>query len=267
MYFDTSKFERYGELAKLNLEGQEQGVRVEINKEKKNPTDFAVWKFSPQDSQRQMEWDSPWGKGFPGWHLECSAMCMKYLGETVDIHTGGIDHIPVHHTNEIAQSESVTGKPLANFWLHGEFLIMNEEKMAKSAGNFITLQTLQDKGYDPMVYRFFCLSAHYRSKLNFSWIALDNAKQGWTKFKNRFLALGQQKGNVDPVILRKFQEHLNDDLEIPQIMALAWEVFKSDLTDFDKRATILEINKVLGLGLDKLKAVIEIPEDIKKFRI
>ncbi|HMB26017.1 MAG TPA: cysteine--tRNA ligase [Patescibacteria group bacterium] len=265
LYFDTAKFENYGKLARLNLKGQDEGARVEINPEKKNPTDFAVWKFSPKDRQRQMEWDSPWGKGFPGWHLECSAMSMKYLGQTLDIHTGGIDHIPVHHTNEIAQSEAATGKKFVNYWVHNEFLVFKESKMAKSEGNFITLETLKEKGFDPFVYRFFCLGAHYRSKLNFSWEAMDNAKSSWKKLQNKFLDLGRQNGRVDSKFLEQFKLIINDDLNTPQALALMWEVLGSDLNDFDKRATLLEFDKVFGFDLDKLKmSEPELPAEIKK---
>ena len=185
VYFDTSKLKDYGKLAKLDIEGLKAGTRVEFVKGKKNITDFALWKFSPKDKKRQMEWDSPCGKGFPGWHIECSAMSMKFLGETFDIHCGGIDHIPVHHTNEIAQSETATGKKFVNYWMHGEFLNLEKEKMAKSGENFITLSTLEKRDFDPLAYRFFCLSAHYRSSLNFSFEALESAKNGFEKLKNK----------------------------------------------------------------------------------
>jgi len=264
LYFDTSKFPEYGKLARLNLEGQEEGARVETNNEKQNPTDFAVWKFSPPDKQRQMEWDSPWGKGFPGWHLECSAMSMKYLGETIDIHAGGIDHIPVHHTNEIAQSESATGKRFVNYWVHGDFLLINESRMSKSEGNYITLTTLEEKEYDPLVYRFYCLSAHYRSKLNFSFDSLDNARQSWRKLKEKFLDLGEQNGMVDEALLKRFQDYINDDLSMPQAMAVVWDVFKSSLSDSDKRSTLLKFDEVLGLGLSNISAQSVAPEEVKK---
>ncbi len=262
LYFDTSKLSDYGKLARLNIEGQEEGARVEANNEKKNPTDFAVWKFSPKEAQRQMEWDSPWGKGFPGWHLECSAMSMKYLGETIDIHAGGIDHIPVHHTNEIAQSEALTGKKFVNYWLHGDFLLINESRMSKSEGNFFTLSTLEEKGYDPLVYRFYCLSAHYRSKLNFSFDSLDNVRQSWRKLKEKFLDLGEQNGKVNQVLLDKFVGCINEDMSMPQAMAVVWDVFKSDLPDFDKRSTLLEFDRVLGFGLNNLSAQTVVPEEI-----
>jgi cysteinyl-tRNA synthetase len=262
IYFDTSKFEKYGELALLNLEGQEESDRMTKNAEKNNPSDFALWKFSKEDEKRQMEWKSPWGVGFPGWHIECSAISMKYLGETLDIHTGGIDHIPVHHTNEIAQSESVTGKKFANYWLHNDYIVLNKEKMAKSKGNFTTLTTLEDKGIDPIAYRFFCLSSHYRSKLNYSDEAIENADHSWKKFKNKFLDLGQQKGNPDKGYLEKFTNFVNEDLSIPQAFALTSEILKSDLVDSDKRATILRFDKVFGFGLKDLKP--EETQDIPK---
>jgi len=265
IYFDTSKIEKYGKLARLNLEGQEEGSRVEVNKEKKNPTDFALWKFSPVDGQRQMEWESPWGVGFPGWHVECSAMSMKYLGDTLDIHTGGIDHIPVHHTNEIAQSESVTGKSLANYWLHNEFLIVSDGKMAKSKGNFITLSALEEKDIEPIVYRFYALSAHYRSKLNFSWDSLENINQSWKKFKKKFIDLGEQTGQVNAELLEKFTVDINNDMATPQALAIAWEVFKTSVSDADKRATLIKFDEIFGLGLAKLKSEqTDIPEEVAK---
>ncbi|MEZ4618415.1 MAG: cysteine--tRNA ligase [Caldilineaceae bacterium] len=175
VYFDTAKLDDYGYLARLKIEGLQAGMRVDMG-EKRNPTDFALWKFSPKDQTRQMEWESPWGVGFPGWHIECSAMSAKFLGNLFDIHCGGEDHIPVHHTNEIAQTEACHGTHLANFWLHGYFLQLDDAKMAKSAGGFLRVQTLLDRGYEPLVYRFFCLSGHYRAKLNFTWESLDGAK-------------------------------------------------------------------------------------------
>jgi cysteinyl-tRNA synthetase len=176
VYFDTSKFPHYADFAKLDLEEQQEGARVQANPEKRNPTDFALWKFSPKDHKRDMEWDSPWGVGFPGWHIECSAMSMKYLGETLDIHTGGIDHIPVHHTNEIAQSEAATGKPFANMWLHSNHLMVEGEKISKSLGNGVRWQEVAEKGYDPIVLRLHVLESHYRSQSKFSWESLEAAQ-------------------------------------------------------------------------------------------
>lgn len=176
VYYDTSKFEGYSAFARLDLDEQAAGSRVAVNKQKRSPTDFALWKFSPSGKKRDMEWDSPWGKGFPGWHIECSAMSMKYLGETIDIHTGGIDHIPIHHTNEIAQSEAATGKRFANIWMHSNHVMVNGEKISKSLGNGIRLQELAEKGYSPQVVRLNVLESHYRSQSQFSWNSLEAAK-------------------------------------------------------------------------------------------
>ncbi|MCI0472541.1 MAG: cysteine--tRNA ligase, partial [Ignavibacteria bacterium] len=176
VYYDTSKFPDYGKMALLDIEGLEEGIRVEINTEKRNKTDFALWKFTPKDVKRQMEWESPWGRGFPGWHIECSAMSIKFLGNHFDIHCGGVDHIPIHHTNEIAQAEACTGEKFVNYWLHGEFLIEEKGKMSKSAGEFLKLQSLIDKGYSPFDYRYFLLMTHYRKKIKFSFNNLDSAR-------------------------------------------------------------------------------------------
>ncbi len=189
IYFDTAKLRDYGKLARLKKAGLKSGARVEMVPGKKNPTDFALWKFSPAGSKRQMEWKSPWGVGFPGWHIECSAMSMKYLGPTFDIHCGGVDHIAIHHTNEIAQSEAATGKKFANFWLHGEFMLVDGKKMAKSLGNFYRLQDLVDKGFDPLAFRYLCLSTHYRSQLNFTLEALENARNTLRSINDSFLRL------------------------------------------------------------------------------
>lgn len=265
IYFDTGKVKDYGRLARLNLAGQEEGARVEKNVEKKNPADFALWKFSAEPGKRQQEWDSPWGIGFPGWHIECSAMSMKYLGETIDIHAGGIDHLSVHHSNEIAQSEAATGKQFVRYWVHGEFLIVNEERMAKSEGNFVTLSVLSERGICPMAYRLFCLSSHYRSKLNFSWEALENAEHTWEKLKTKFIDLGQQTGTANLELVEEFKKQVNEDLSIPQALAVMWKVFKADWPDFDKRATLLEFDRVLGLSLAALHSEdIDVPAEIKE---
>jgi cysteinyl-tRNA synthetase len=176
VYYDTSKFEGYASFARLDLDEQQAGARVAVNSQKRNASDFALWKFSPADHQRDMEWDSPWGKGFPGWHIECSAMSMKYLGDTLDIHTGGIDHIPVHHTNEIAQSEAATGKRFANAWMHSNHVMVEGEKISKSLGNGIRLQEIIEKGFSPEVVRLHVLESHYRSQSKFSWEGLEAAR-------------------------------------------------------------------------------------------
>ena len=193
IYFDTSKQPGYGYLARLDVVGLEAGARVEMA-EKRNVTDFALWKFSPPDERRQMEWDSPWGIGFPGWHIECSAMSARYLGPYFDIHLGGEDHIPVHHSNEIAQTEACHGTRLANFWMHGYFLQLGDARMAKSAGGFLRVQTLIDRGYDPLVYRLFCLSASYRSKLNFNWESIDGASRQLNRLRLAVHGWGEPAG-------------------------------------------------------------------------
>jgi cysteinyl-tRNA synthetase len=183
VYYDTAQFSDYGKMAKLDVEGLQEGARIDADG-KRNKTDFALWKFSPSDAQRQMEWESPWGKGFPGWHLECTAMIFAELGPTIDIHTGGTDHIPVHHTNEIAQAEGATGQPFVKYWLHGEFLVLDQnQRMGKSEGNFVTLQTLIDAGFSPKAYRYLCLTSHYRHFLTFSQDNLKAASTAYFKLK------------------------------------------------------------------------------------
>ncbi len=260
IYFDTSKLKDYGKLAKLDLEGLKAGARVDA-REKRNVTDFALWKFSPSGQKRQMKWRSPWSeRGFPGWHLECSAMAMKYLGETFDIHCGGIDHIPVHHTNEIAQSESATGKSFVCYWLHGAFLALEKEKMAKSGGNFVTLQTAVEKGYDPLDYRYFCFTAHYRSQLTFSWEALTSARAALHTLKERYLEFRDDTRNVSEndhyatLYLKKFEEAIYDDLDMPKALALLWGVVKhKEMNNAEKRRLLEVFDMVFGFGLTGLK--------------
>jgi cysteinyl-tRNA synthetase len=261
IYFDTSKLDDYGYIARLDIEGLQAGARIEMG-EKRSLTDFALWKFSRPDEQRQMEWDSPWGVGFPGWHIECSAMAAEYLGPFFDIHCGGEDHISVHHTNEIAQTQACHGTTLANFWLHGYFLQLNEARMAKSAGDFLRLKTLIDRGTDPLAYRFFCLSASYRTKLNFNWESLDGAESALNRLRTAVYDWGQP-GNVDEDYMDRFNDHINDDLNMPRALALTWELVKSDLPPSTKKATILEFDRVLGLRLAEWEPVEEeIPAEI-----
>jgi len=247
VYFDTMRLSDYGYLARLDIEGLQSGARIDMG-EKHHSTDFALWKFSPSDRQRQMEWESPWGKGFPGWHIECSAMSAKYLGSYFDIHCGGEDHISVHHTNEIAQTEACYGSRLANFWMHGYFLQIDESKMAKSAGEFLRIQTLIDKGYDPLAYRFFALSAHYRAKLNFTWEGLDGAAKSFDRLRQLVYNFGEP-GAVDQGYLRQFKEQVNDDLNMPRALALTWDLVRSSLPDDVKKATVLLFDQILGLRL------------------
>lgn len=261
IYFDTSRLEDYGKLGRLDIEGLQAGTRIEMG-EKRHPTDFALWKFSPEDQQRQMEWDSPWGKGFPGWHIECSTMSSKYLGAFFDIHCGGEDHITVHHTNEIAQTEACYGTTLANFWMHGYFLQIDEAKMAKSAGEFLRLQSLIDRGYDPLAYRFFCLNAHYRAKLNFTWDGLDGAQKSLDRLRTMFYEWGEP-GIANEEYIEQFTRQINDDLNMPRALAVTWDLARCDLPAATKKATILILDQVLGLQLAEWKpAQEEIPGKI-----
>ncbi len=259
VYFDTSRLPDYGYLARLDVEGLQAGMRVDMG-EKRSVTDFALWKLSPPGQQRQMEWDSPWGKGFPGWHIECSAMSARYLGSFFDIHCGGEDHISVHHPNEIAQTQACHGTRLANFWMHYYFLQLDDAKMAKSAGTFLRMQTLLDRGYDPLAYRFFCLGAHYRAKLNFTWDSLDGAATALNRLRLAAHEWGAP-GNVDEGYLDRFAEHINDDLNMPRAVALAWDLVKGDLAALTKKATLLEFDKIMGLRLAEWQPKEEIVPD------
>ncbi|MEA3355575.1 MAG: cysteine--tRNA ligase [Patescibacteria group bacterium] len=278
IYFDSAKFKDYGKMARLDIKGLEEGARIKKNPEKQNITDFALWKFSPKDKKRQMEWESPWGVGFPGWHIECSAISMKYLGETIDIHAGGIDHIPVHHTNEIAQSEAATGKKFVNYWFHSEFLDVDGKKMSKSLKNFIRVKDLKIRGYEPRILRYLFLTGHYRTKMNFSYKSLDAATKAYKKLKSISGSWSGKKGRtkLSPEKLErlqglslKFKEAVENDLNMPQALAVVWEMVKSNIPEYDKWELILDWDQVLGLGLAKVeenKAEIsnEIKELIKK---
>jgi cysteinyl-tRNA synthetase len=264
IYFDTAKQPDYGYLARLDVKGLEAGKRVELGA-KRHITDFALWKFSPPGETRQMEWESPWGKGFPGWHIECSAMAQKYLGDFFDIHCGGEDHISVHHTNEIAQTEARIGTRLANFWMHGYFLLLNDAKMAKSAGEFLRVQSLVDRGYDPLAYRYLCLTGHYRGQLNFTWDALDAAATALDRLRHGVYAL-RDAGDAAPdtALVERFGNELNDDLNLPRALAVTWEALRGDLAPAVKRATLLSFDRVLGLGLAQWAPRVDmVPDDVK----
>ncbi|PIR38418.1 MAG: cysteine--tRNA ligase [Candidatus Zambryskibacteria bacterium CG10_big_fil_rev_8_21_14_0_10_42_12] len=259
IYFDTSKDPHYGALGGLTDTGEAR-TRVNDTDEKKNNRDFALWKFNGE-----LGWDSPWDTGFPGWHIECSAMSQKYLGETFDIHTGGIDHIPVHHNNEIAQSTCATGKPLAHFWMHNEFVTVESGKMAKSEGNFITLNTLKEHDIHPLAYRYWLLTAHYRSPITFSYEAVEAAQHALERL---VYALSEYKKDGDGVIIVEwmdgFEKVLFDDLNTPQAIAYLHAIENSNQSNADKYRTIIEIDKVLGLNLEKLSEDIQdIPNEIK----
>lgn len=290
-YFDTAKYEDYGTLGNLNSDSLKAGARIEVDPEKRNPFDFAVWiKAEGANAHHVMLWDAPFSsvKGFPGWHIECSAMSMKYLGQTIDIHAGGIDHIQVHHTNENAQSVCSTGKQFVKYWMHNEFLVIrtaNTEsaetegsgeasKMSKSAGTFIRLQDLIEKGYDPLAYRYLLLQAHYRSPIVFSYESLDSASSGLNNLRDKFLALGNEEdGNAnreyangisDPRYMEGFKDVINVDFDTPKGLAMVFAVLKDKaLTDSVKKATVLAMDAVLGLNLSALKQqTIEVPPEV-----
>ena len=276
IYFDTLKWPDYGKLSHLDFAGMQEGARVEKNPEKKNATDFALWKFSPQNVKRQMEWQSPWGMGFPGWHIECSAMSMKYLGERFDIHTGGVDHINVHHTNEIAQSEAATGKrPFVRYWFHSNFLLVNGEKMSKSKGNFHTLADFKDKQIDPLAALYWFLTGHYRSEMNFTWEAIEGAQVALDRLRNLIGSFRQEteRTNLSDEKLKKTDDFRNqfiaaveNDLNLPGAVAVIWAVVKSNIPGPDKYDLLVNFDEVLGLGLatsDK-RQVTRIPGEIRE---
>ena len=245
IYFDTGKLKDYGKLALLKKEGLQAGKRISLG-EKKNKTDFALWKFSEKPGERQQEWNSPWGVGFPGWHIECSAMSSKYLGNHFDIHTGGEDHIPVHHTNEIAQSEVAFGKkPWVNYWLHGAFLTFKGKKISKSKGGLYTIKELEEENYSPLVFRYFTLTAHYRTQLNFSLENLNNAKNTYERLKNIILKI-KDDGKTNKNYLNKFEEAINNDLDMPKALQILWALVRDEKA-VGKIKTISVIDSVLEL--------------------
>ena len=262
VYFDTEKLDDYGYWRASTSTDYRPGPAWKLG-DKRKITDFALWKFSPVDEKRQMEWDSPWGIGFPGWHIECSAMSAKYLGEYFDIHCGGEDHIPAHHTNEIAQAQACYGTR-GDFWVHGAFLQLGGEKMSKSSGDFLRLQTLVDRGYDPLAYRFFCLGARYRAKLTFAWESLDAAATAFERLRVTAHAWGEPTAEDEDFIAR-FRERVEDDLNMPRVLALVWELVGSDLADGIKKATLLHFDQVLGLELDQWQPEAEeaVPAEIR----
>ncbi|MBU0907893.1 MAG: cysteine--tRNA ligase [Nanoarchaeota archaeon] len=256
IYFNSTKFKDYGKLARLKIGGLESGKRVAFG-EKKHRTDFALWKFSSPGEKRQQEWKSPWGVGFPGWHVECSAMSMKYLGENFDIHTGGEDHISVHHTNEIAQSESATGKKFVDYWMHVAFLLNKGEKVSKSKGGFFTVSELQEKGYNPLDFRYLCLLTHYRKPLNFSLDNLDAAKNAHRKMIRKIVELKSEKhkGQDDTEKYEElFENAINDDLNLSEAIGVVWGMLDDFNFDPKKKLKLLErFDQVLGLGIKEMK--------------
>ena len=270
IYFDISKLDKYPVLSNLNLEDQKAGARVEVDPEKKNPQDFALWIKAPEN--HLMKWDSPWGPSYPGWHIECSAMGQKYLGEQFDIHTGGIDHIPTHHENEIAQSKGYCGKIPARYWLHGEYLLIDGGKMSKSLGNVYLIKDIIDKGYDPLVYKLFTYSSHYRNKLNFTWDGIEATSKSLERLKNGYKAHldGTDKIEDSKIIEyeERFHKAINDDLNMPFSMGVVWEVVRNEKKSPKLAELLLKFDTILGLKIDEEtkqdKVQDEIPEEILK---
>ena len=263
IYFDVSKLDEYGILSGINLREQKAGARVEVDPEKRNPYDFALWIKAPEN--HLMKWDSPWGPSYPGWHIECSAMSQKYLGEVFDIHTGGIDLIPTHHENEIAQSKGACGKIPAHYWMHGEYLLINGGKMSKSLGNVYLLDDIIKRGYDPLVYRLFDFSCHYKGKLNFTWEGIEAASTALTRLRDGYqkhlTGMADVDGTIISEIENKFHQAINDDLNMPLAMSAVWEAVKYQ-DKSPKIAKLLEkFDTVLGLKITE-KREEEIPQEI-----
>jgi cysteinyl-tRNA synthetase len=264
IYFNISKFKKYGKLTGQQLNEKQTGSRKEVitDEEKLNPQDFALWFFTTGHFKNHtMHWNSPWGIGFPGWHIECSAMSMKYLGEHFDIHTGGIDHIPVHHTNEIAQSEAATGEKVVNYWMHGEFLTFKGEKVSKSTGGLYTVSELQEKGFNPLAFRYLTFITHYRDPLNFSLESLQSAQDAYLRLKNIVTGIKNDK-RINRKYLNRFNLAINDDLDMPRALSVLWALVR-DKKAMGKIHTIKEMDKVLGLDLLK-KEKIEVSADLEK---
>lgn len=288
VYFDVSKYPEYGKLGGQKMIDKRVATREELKEDpqKRSPFDFALWKFSypggrPFDpalddvaTRRHMEWDSPWGRGYPGWHIECSAMSMKYLGESFDIHTGAVDHIAIHHTNEIAQSEAATGKPFAKYWLHGEFLRVDGGRMGKSLGNAYTLHDIEAKGYEPLALRYLFLTAHYRDSLNFTWDSLSSAQKALGNLREQVLAaktqttrtsLSSEKQKKVDDFSTEFKKAVNDDLNTPRALAVCWEMLKSNIPSEDKYDLVVTFDEVLGLRLSEVhKMEFEIPKEVQE---
>ncbi len=263
VYFSIDTFPTYGKLARLDLNELRSGARIAIDSNKRNPKDFVLWFTKSKFENQSMIWDSPWGTGYPGWHLECSAMSMKYLGEQFDIHCGGTDLIPVHHTNEIAQAEAATGKsPWVKYWVHGEFLLDDTGKMSKSKGEFMTLSLLKDRGYDPMDYRYFCLGGHYRSQLQFSFKALDAARTARKNLEERVRGLLEAGATPQEIptlserpraLREEFTDYIQHDLNMPRALSVVWAIVKDgSLSPSEKITLLYDIDKVLGLRIDKI---------------
>ena len=267
IYFDVSKLDKYGILSGIDLRNQKAGARVEVDEEKRNPYDFALWIKAPEN--HIMKWESPWGLCYPGWHIECSTMSNKYLGEVFDIHTGGIDLVPTHHENEIAQSKGATGKIPARFWMHCEFLLINGGKMSKSLGNTYLVQDIIDKGYEALAYKMMCFTSHYRNKLNFTWEALESSQNALNRLREGYQKHSEGNKVIDEGIIEnyknRFLEAINDDLNMPVAMSVVWDVVKNPEKSKQFAKLLLEFDKVLGVDIEKSedKKEIELPQEIK----
>lgn len=265
VYFDTSKLQSYGELSRVNLEKQMAGARIELDDEKRNPLDFALWIKAPEN--HIMKWDSKWGLCYPGWHIECSAMSNKYLGPHFDIHTGGVDHITIHHENEIAQSKGAYGKNPANYWMHNEFLLIDGGKMSKSLNNIYTISTLEEKNIEPLAYRYFTYTAHYRNKLNFTWDAIYASAKSLNNLREAYKAHLNGTETVNSIVINEFMQRftdaLNDDLNLPMALAVTWELAKYKQHSKEIAKLLLDMDKVLSLDIDKNEDVkLDVPQEV-----
>ena len=269
VYFDISKLDKYPVLSNLNLEEQKAGARVEVDKEKKNPYDFALWIKAPEN--HLMKWDSEFGPSYPGWHIECSAMGRKYLGEQFDIHTGGIDLIPTHHENEIAQSKGATGKIPARYWMHGEYLLINGGKMSKSLGNVYLVKDIKEKGYEPLAYRLFSYSCNYRNKLNFTWEGIEAAQKSLERLRGSYNTHLNGTDNLDEKdrenlikIEENFHKAINDDLNMPLAMSYVWEAAKFEKKSPEIAKILAKFDTILGIDIEKQEEQKEIPQEISE---
>lgn len=266
VYFDTSRFSDYGKLS--NLDQIKEGARVEINPEKKNPRDFALWKFTPSGVKRHMEWESPWGKGFPGWHIECSAMSMEYLGPTLDIHSGGIDLRETHHPNEIAQSEAATGKPFVHYWVHSAFVLVQGQRMSKSMGNNYRLYDLEKEGFEPLALRYLYMQTHYRQEMNFTYASLEAAQNALNHLRKEILTWDEGIG-ASLEFESKFESAMNDDLNSPEALSVLWEMVKADIPSGEKLQSLYKMDHVLGFNLREYREAelkrkpIKIPQEVE----
>ncbi|MCF7927681.1 MAG: cysteine--tRNA ligase [Spirochaetales bacterium] len=273
VYFDVTSFPHYGELAMLDRQNLQAGARVGVDENKRNPADFVLWFTNSKFERQAMVWDSPWGRGYPGWHIECSAMSMKYLGDKFDIHCGGVDHINVHHTNEIAQAEAATGvHPWVRYWLHGEFLVLDKDKMSKSLGNIMTLSSLTEKGYDSMDFRYFCLGGHYRSQLQFSPEALDAARSARLSLLDRIADFRRRADSVPEhpegkaaAYLSDFTSRMQDDLHVPQALSVLWKMIKDTQVPPEQALSAIGfMDRMLGLGLIENTAEENLEEELSR---